>query len=168
MGFAYPPDRAWFGSRRLGGMYEDQWTHDLYSRKVEHGAYSSSNGRYGFSLGIGLAAGFADVAAQPVGEGFPAGFNSPWYQFPYYWNSSTPGQVNAYLPSPGTFPWFGYRPPYWNWGGGFMPGPMPYGPVYGGGPMYGGAPMYGGNPYMGGGGYPPMPQVPQQSGPSFW
>lgn len=174
MGFAYPHDQSWYGSRRLGGSYEDQWPTDLYSRKVEHGAYSSSNGQYGFSMGIGLAAGFADVAAQPVGEGFAAGFNSPWYQMPYYWNSSTAGPVNTYMPNPGTFPWFGYRPPYWNWGGGFMPGPMPYPPMYGGGPWMGGGPPMGGGPWMGGGfpggGVPGggwSPQVPQ-SGPSFW
>lgn len=167
MGFAYQPGQPWYGARRRGGAYDDQYPTDLYSRQVEHGAYSSSNSRYGFPLGIGLAAGFADVAAVPTGEGFAAGAFSPWYQMPYYWNSSTQGPVNTYMPYPGAYPFYGGYRPYW--GGGY--GPMPYPPLYGGGGFPGGGLPGGGFPGggYGGGMFPGVnPIQPPPANPTFW
>lgn len=126
----------WHGTRQYSGHYQPEHR-DLYSSQMEHSAYSTSSGPYGFALGTAALAGFADVAARPVGQGFAAGMNSPWYFAPGYWNSpnsnSTSIQPSPYFPFvPSPYqqpqvvaPWGGFQQPMYhgNWGQGQnMPG----------------------------------------------
>jgi hypothetical protein len=122
------PAMPWYGTRRYSGYYAYRPRFG-YERLVEHGAYSTSNTRYGFPLGIALAGGFADVAAYPVGNGNPYAYRSPWY-----WN---PMNAGASATSPNPYPFqYPYAYPY----------PVPYGgylPRYGGYGPYPPAPPYG-------------------------
>jgi hypothetical protein len=137
------PAAPGYGTRRFSGYYTYR-PRFSYERLVEHGAYSTSNTRYGFPLGMAIAGGFADVAAYPMGYGNPYAYRSPWY-----WNPLNAGAAaTAPNPYPFQYPYayvYPYPTPYMPY-----PGPMPYGPPGGGWNWYPGAPY----PGQGPNGYP--------------
>lgn len=119
-GYSHVPTSC-YGTRRFSG-YRPYEPTDLYSRQVEHGAYTTSGGPYGFQLGMSLAAGFADQAASPVGYGY----RYPWWNSGYYNNGGgfypgggMPGQPYGGQPYPGYGGGYGpYSPPVF-----YQPGP---------------------------------------------
>lgn len=129
----YSSSWPWYGTRRYSGYYTYR-PRMSYEREIEHGAYSTSNSRYGFPLGMAITGGFADVAAYPVGNGNPYAYQSPWY-----WN---PMNANSQVTSPNPYPFqYPYAYPAYPYGGYPYGG---YGSGYGGYPPPGAGLPYGG------------------------